>query len=335
MRYFNQPLSINGVLSKNRLVMPPMATAKSTPQGQVSDALCTYYQLQGKSGPLGLIITEHSYIADQGKASPGQLSIAHDRDIVGLSRLVSAIHQTDTAVMAQISHAGSAGSPDNPLEDLVAPSALPHPRAEKASKRTVRALSHTEIETIVGQFADAAQRAKKAGFDGVEIHSAHGYLLNQFYSPLTNQRHDVYGSQSLENRVRFHLEVIDAIRSTVGKDYPLALRLGGCDYTPGGSSIAQSVQASILFEKAGLDLLDISGGIYGYIRCALSGPGYFRDMTGAIKEKVRIPIILTGGVKTAEDAEKLLAHHDADLIGVGRALLETPCWAAKAFATPL
>lgn len=333
MNYFNQPITINGLLCKNRLVMPPMATARSTPAGRVSDALCEYYQAQGVSGPIGLIITEHSYICPEGKAGKGQLSISEDQDIDGLHRLVQVIHRTGTGVMAQINHAGSAAKPDQPDCDPVGPSSLPHPRAEKSSGRQTHELSQSEIKNIVRQFADAAARAKAASYDGVEIHSAHGYLLNQFYSPLTNRRLDEYGSSCIENRVRFHLEVIAAIRRIVGKDYPLALRLGGCDYTEGGSSIEDSVKASLLFEQAGLDLLDLSGGMFGYTVSALKEPGYFHDMTAAIKRRVSIPVILTGGITTAQEAEKLLSENCADLIGVGRALLEDTQWAAKAFSS--
>lgn len=332
MRYFNQPITINGLVCKNRLVMPPMATAKSTLTGQVSDALCDYYQAQAGSGPIGLIITEHSFICPQGKARKGQLSISDDRDVEGLHQLVQVIHRTGTKVMAQINHAGSAAMPDTLDCDPVGPSPIPHPRAEKSSGKKAHELSQSEIKLIVQQFADAAARAKAAGYDGVEIHSAHGYLLNQFYSPLTNQRLDEYGPSCIENRVRFHLEVIAAIRNIVGKDFPLALRLGGCDYTEGGSSIEDSVKASLLFEQAGLDLLDLSGGVFGYMVSTLKEPGYFQDMTTAIKRRVSIPVILTGGITTAQEAEKLLSENCADLIGVGRAMLEDARWAAKAFS---
>lgn len=332
MRYFNQPITINGLVCKNRLVMPPMATAKSTLTGQVSDALCDYYQAQAGSGPIGLIITEHSFICPQGKARKGQLSISDDRDVEGLHQLVQVIHRTGTKVMAQINHAGSAAMPDTLDCDPVGPSPIPHPRAEKSSGKKAHELSQSEIKLIVQQFADAAVRAKAAGYDGVEIHSAHGYLLNQFYSPLTNQRLDEYGPSCIENRVRFHLEVIAAIRNIVGKDFPLALRLGGCDYTEGGSSIEDSVKASLLFEQAGLDLLDLSGGVFGYMVSTLKEPGYFQDMTTAIKRRVSIPVILTGGITTAQEAEKLLSENCADLIGVGRAMLEDARWAAKAFS---
>lgn len=333
MHYFNQPIVINGLVCKNRLVMPPMATAKSTPTGQVSGALCDYYRARASSGSIGLVITEHSYICQQGKAHADQLSISSDHDVDGLHQLVQTIHRTGTKVMAQINHAGSAAMPDKVDCDPVAPSPIPPLRAGKASGRKIHELSPSEIKLIVRQFAEAAARAKTAGYDGVEIHSAHGYLINQFYSPLTNQRLDEYGPACIEDRVRMHLEVIAAVRHAVGKDFPVALRFGGCDYAEGGSSLEDSVKASIFFERAGLDLLDISGGVLGYRTSTLKGAGYFRDMTAAIKRCVSIPVVLTGGIRTAQEAEGLLSENCADLIGVGRALLEDAQWAAKAFAS--
>ena len=153
------------------------------------------------------------------------------------------------------------------------------------------------------------------------IHAAHGYLLNEFYSPLTNFRDDEYGPDCIENRVRFHLQVIEAVRGAVGPDYPVALRFGGCDYHAGGSTVEDSVRACALFERAGVDLLDISGGMYGYRIPGLEGPGYFREMTAAIKKAVSAPVLLTGGVRTAGEAEQLLAQGAADLIGVGLSLI--------------
>lgn len=166
---------------------------------------------------------------------------------------------------------------------------------------------------------------KAAGYDGVEIHSAHGYLLNQFYSPLTNFRTDAYG-RSLENRLRFLLETVQKTREAVGADFPIAVRLGGCDYIDGGSTIRDAAQASVALEKAGIDLLDISGGFHIYMRPGHREPGWFSDMTNKIKKNVTIQVILTGGVRTKEQAEALLTEGKADLIGVGRAMMRNPLW---------
>jgi len=173
---------------------------------------------------------------------------------------------------------------------------------------------------------------KQAGFDGVELHSAHGYLLNQFLSPLTNRRTDRYGG-SLENRLRLHIEVIEAVRDAVGPDFLLLLRLGAQDYLEGGTVLADSIEASRHFEAAGVDMLDITGGLSGYVRPGSDEPGYFSELSAPIRSAVSIPVILTGGVTEAGQVEDLLARGDADLIGIGRALLRDSGWAVDAVAT--
>jgi NADPH2 dehydrogenase len=189
-----------------------------------------------------------------------------------------------------------------------------------------RALTIPEIRELEEKFAEAALRVKKSGYDGVEIHGAHGYLLNQFYSPLTNDRHDAYGVDSLENRTRFLMETVAAVRKAVGPDFPVAVRLGGCDYMDGGSTIDDSVRTSVLLEQAGVDLIDLSGGLYVYMRPGHREAGWFSDMSRAVKEKVKTPVIVTGGVRTPDEAETLLEEGAADFIGVGRAMLRNPAW---------
>lgn len=203
----------------------------------------------------------------------------------------------------------------------VGPSAVFHPNQRKELPEE---LTKDQIQEIVDLFAEAAIRAKKSGFDGVEIHSAHGYLLNQFYSPLYNYRTDEYGCDTMENRIRMHLEIIRAIRNALGADYPIAIRMGGCDYQEGGTSVTDTIEACMLLEKSGVDLLDITGGMNGFIRPGHTEAGYFRDISTAVKEQLDIPVLLTGGVKSAEDAEALLQEQCADMIGIGRILLKDP-----------
>lgn len=329
MNLFNSPLQIANLTLPNRLVMPPMATAKSGDDGKVTRELCEYYEEKSHGGHIGLIITEHSFVSPEGKAGSGQLSITDDSDIPGLRELVSVIHRNNTKVMAQINHAGGAAKREVTGREAISAGAVLMPRAAAGSPLP-REMTAADIRRVTDDFARAAGRAKEAGFDGVEIHSAHGYLLNQYFSPLTNRRTDSYGASSLHGRIRFHLEVIEAVRRVVGTAYPLALRLGACDYMEGGTTIEDSVSAAIEFEKAGIDLLDISGGFCGYVRPGSKEQGYFNELTGSIKKSVSIPVILTGGIVDVEAAERLLEQNKADLIGVGRAILKDSTWAEKA-----
>ena len=309
----------------NRLVMPPMATAKADGAGKVSSELIDYYSEKTYGGYISLAIVEHSYINIEGKASNNQLSAADDSMIEGLSGLAEAIHSNGSKAVMQLNHAGSASKEEITGRTPVGPSAVPHPR----SGSLPRELTREEITDIVEDFANAARRAKEASFDGVEIHSAHGYLLNQFFSPLTNKRTDEYGGDVI-NRIKIHLQIIDAIRSVVGEDFPILLRIGASDYTHGGTTIEDSQIAAQEFQKAGISIIDISGGMCGYNVPGLSGQGYFAPLTEAIKKYVSIPVILTGGITDIQAAESLLVDGKADLIGVGRAILNDSGWAQQA-----
>ena len=187
-----------------------------------------------------------------------------------------------------------------------------------------------DIEHVKESFVSAALRAQAAGFDGVEIHSAHGYMLNQFYSPLTNHRTDAYNGQTLEGRTRLHAEILRVVREAVGDDYPVAIRFGACDYMEGGSRIEEIPEASRIFEEAGADMLDISGGLGGFTVKGRTQPGWFAELSIPARNSVQIPVLLTGGIITADDAEQLLRENVADLIGVGRAMLKDAYWSVKA-----
>ena len=240
---------------------------------------------------------------------------------------MQAIHEAGSAVIAQLNHAGSGAEPETPGVNLSA-SAVASPR--KPESGVPREMTRAEILLTEADFVRAALRAVRAGCDGVEIHSAHSYLLNQFYSPLTNRRTDEYGPQTMENRLRFHLETVDAVRKAVGPDVPIALRLGGADYLPGGSTEEDAVEACRMLEAAGVDLIDLSGGMCGYVRPEHAEPGYFSSMSEKVKAAVDVPVLVTGGVKTIADAEALLQEGKADLIGVGRALYRDARWLERA-----
>lgn len=323
-------LKVGNIELNNRLIMPPMATSKSKVDGKVSKDILNYYKEKSEGGYISLVIIEHSFINKQGKASNGQLSVSEDSDIEGLKKLAKVIKDNGSKVVMQINHAGGAATTEVTGTKPVAPSAISNPRFKE--NEVPHELSKEEIKEIVKDFGRAARLVKEAGFDGVEIHSAHGYLLNQFFSPLTNKRTDEYGGD-VNNRIRIHLEVIKAVKEAVGDDFLVLLRLGAADYIEGGTIVYDSVIAAKKFEVAGVHVIDISGGLSGYTMPSSIEQGYFWPLTNAIKKAVSIPVILTGGITEASEAERLLSEGKTDLIGVGRAILKDSKWAQRAIET--
>ena len=319
----NQPLKLKNIILRNRIVMPPMATGKSI-DGVPGDVLIDYYKVRAKA--TALIILEHEYVSTDGMASIGQLSMADDGVIDSYKNLTAAVCSQQAVILAQINHAGAAarytGLP------IIAPS----PIVLYDKQPVPHEMTKKDIAVVIKSFTDAALRAKKAGFDGVEIHSAHGYLLNQFYSPLTNKRTDEYCGTALEGRTRIHTEIIHEVRKATGEDFIIALRFGACDYMEGGSKVDEVAAASGIFEEAGIDLLDISGGHCGYTVDTKTQSGWFSELSAEAKKAVKVPVILTGGITSGEEAEKLLKENVADLIGVGRAVMQNASWAQEALA---
>jgi len=329
MSYLLKPVQTGTLTLTNRLVMPPMATAKADPDGKVNQSVLDYYAEKSEGGYLSLIIIEHSFIQSDGKASDLQLSVSDDSMVEGMKKLAEVIHRNGSKAAMQINHAGSNTTQEITGSTPVAPSAVSHPRR---LSNIPNELTRDDIANIIISFQNAARRTKEAGFDGVEIHAAHGYLLHQFFSPLTNKRTDEYGG-NVHNRIRLHLQVIEAIRATVGDDFLILLRLGASDFIEGGITIEDSQIAAREFEKVGVNILDISGGFLGYNVPGLSGQGFFAPLSEAIKKVVSIPVILTGGITEVQAAEQLLADGKADLIGVGRAILNNSKWAEQAISS--
>lgn len=318
----SQELKSKNINFKNRVVMPPMATANADENGHITDGILNYYEEKTKNKLFSTVIIEHSFVDVLGKASKNQTSIADDSAIDGMKKLANLVKANDSNVILQISHAGSSASEEVIGQQPVAPSAIKNP--SKKSSKLPRELSLEEIKQIIDKFVDAAVRSKKAGFDGVEIHSAHGYLLNQFLSPLTNKRTDEYGGD-IDGRIKIHLEIIRKIREKVGDEYPIFIRMGAGDYMDGGLSTQDSIHAAQEFVKAGVDVLDISGGM-----CIFSiddkRAGFFDFLSKPIFENVDVPVILTGGVKTGDDVEDILNRGVCDLVGVGRSVFKDSNW---------
>ncbi|MCW4030976.1 MAG: NADH:flavin oxidoreductase [Candidatus Bathyarchaeota archaeon] len=310
-------LKIKDFTLKCRIVMPPMNTEFATRTGVVTEKLIEHYAKRSKA--LGLLIVEHSYVSLQGKYSKRQLGIHHDGLIPGLKKLVQNVHATNTPIIAQINHAGARTTKEITGIQPVAPSPT----------ESAHGLQLDEIKRLSTTFEAAAERAIKAGFDGVEVHGAHGFLLNQFFSPLTNRRNDEYGG-SLENRTRFPLEVVKKIRKAVGKKL-LLYRMGADDLNAEGTRIEDSKRFALKLEDAGVDIIDVSGGLCGSRPERLQGiQGYFVTQAHEIKKVVNLPVVGVGGIKEREYADKLVRNGTVDLVAVGRELLKDPKWAVKA-----
>ena len=323
------PVRIGAIEAKNRLAMAPVATYLADASGRVTPALCAHYAERAQLSGVGLIVTEHSFVAPEGQAKPRQVSACRDSDAMGLSALADACHNNGIAAVCQISHAGGAARESVTGLRPVDPSGQVSPQAFKAGDGDgdPAALDEAGIDRIVGAFAAAAHRVQEAGFEGVELHAAHAYLLDQFYSPLMNLRADAYGG-TLENRLRIHLQVIAAMREAVGPGFAVGMRLGGCDYREGGATIDDAVAAARILETAGIDYLSISGGWHAWRRPDHAEAGWFADQARAVRAAVEVPVMLAGGVKTREDAEALLAAGACDIVAVGRPLLKNPAWPA-------
>jgi NADPH2 dehydrogenase len=318
------PITINGLTLKNRIVMPPMATYLANDAGEVTDKHIRHYAARA-SADVGLIIIEHTYVHPSGRAGETQIGIHHDGLIPGLRRLADAIRLGGAASGIQITHAGSRTTGAVIGMQPMAPAEV----QDVSNHGTPRAMTVDEITTLVDAFAAGARRAVEAGFDCVELHGAHGYLLGQFLSPLTNRRSDRYGG-ALRGRLTFACEVIAAVRKAIGKDCPLFYRLGADDFLPGGLTPEEGRRAAAHLAEAGIDCMDVSGGLTGSGRDRFTDQGFFVPLAEGIKREVPIPVIGVGNIREAEYADRVVREGRIDLVAVGRELLKDPGWAQKA-----
>ena len=321
------PLSFAGLTLRNRVAMPPMWSGKATPEGLVTPAIIEYHRARAAAGT-ALIIVEHSYVHPQGRHSATQIGAHDDACIGGLTALARAIRDEGAVACLQISHAGARASSKVTGLPVVAPSPVATTREEQPD--SPRELTRGDIGGIVEAFAAAAARARAAGFQSVEIHAAHGFLLSQFLSPLTNRRTDEYGRDH-EGRSRVHLQVLEAVRGKAGADFPVFVRLGMHDERPGGLTLAPACVTASQLAAAGAALIDVSGGLAGSDDPG-RGPGYFVGYAEALKEVVQVPVLVAGGIGDPRMADLIVRSRRADLVGVGRAMLDDPDWTRTARA---
>ncbi|MGJ5817517.1 NADH:flavin oxidoreductase/NADH oxidase [Paludibaculum fermentans] len=329
------PLKLRGLTLPNRVVVSPMC------QYSAVDGVANDWHLVNAGsravGGVGLFIVEASGVEARGRITPGDLGIYNEEQIAPLRRIVNFLHSQGTAAGIQLAHAGRKASCDLPwlggkqlsLDNggwqTVAPSAIPFAEGERPPAE----LSKAELAELVAKFAAAARRALEAGFDVVEIHGAHGYLLSEFLSPLANHRTDEYGG-SFENRTRFPLEVTDAVRAAWPADKPLFYRITSSDWAPGGWTADDTVRFAAVLKQHGVDLLDCSsGGTVPYAKIPV-GPGYQVQFAERVRKEAGLATGAVGVITEAPQAEAILSEGKADLVLLAREMLREPYWAILA-----
>lgn len=308
-------ININGLKLKNRLVMPPMATKMATENGAVTDRHIKHYLARAKGG-VGLVIIEHTYVSKDGQMSPGQLGLYDNKLIPCLKSLVQAIHNEGAKVVIQLTHAGAKASRDITGKQPSGPWNIAPPKAVEAP----RPLSVSEMNTITLSFGEATHRALDAGFDAVELHGAHGFLLCQFLSPLTNRRNDEYGGDLIK-RLRFPIEVIKEVKNRLGETIPLFYRYPGDDMIEGGLTLSDAKLAAPHLEKAGVDVFDVSAGLSGSGHERFTEQGYFVPLAEGVKQVVRGSVIGVGNITEPEYADRIVREGKVDMVAFGHMLL--------------
>ena len=329
-----EPFRLKNLELKNRLVMAPMHTKFSSETGEVTDRLSAYLEERARGG-IGLIVLENTCIDwVYGRPAGNPVTIHDDMCRSGLSNIPLAVHRHGARIVTQLQHTGRQNVRANIPGGLqpLAPSAVKSNRGGDDPKP----LEEHEIERIIQQFVDGARRSKEAGFDGVELHGAHGYLLTQFFSPYTNRRTDKWGG-NLSNRARFPLEIVRRIRAEVGSDFPILYRLSAEERIPGGTTLEDSLQLVRMLDEAGVDCFDVSVGIYDSIDSiyALQGqaPGALLPLARAVKGVTSKPVIGVGRLGwDLELAARAVKEGRTDLVAIGRSLLADPYLPKKYFA---
>ena len=318
--------SLRNVTLRNRIAMSPMCMYSAGEDGIATDWHMAHLLTRAVGG-VGLIITEATAVEARGRISVSDLGLWDDAQTAPLARIVQLCKAQGATMGTQLAHAGrKTYSPHKGkgLSEIFAPSAIPF----DADWVTPTELNHSDIDTIVAAFASAAQRAVQAGFDLIEIHSAHGYLLHEFLSPLSNQRADKYGG-SLENRARMVLRVVDAVRRAVPESMPILTRLSCTDWVAGGLVIDDQVQVARWLKQHGVDLIDCSSGGNAPV-APPTNPGYQVSFAEKIRREAGIATMTVGLITSPEMAEEIVCNGRADVVALGRELLRHPYWTLDA-----
>jgi len=319
-----EPGRIGNLEIKNRFVRSATAERLADEDGRFGDEMVELYRALAEGGT-GLIVTGHTFVRRDGRASPGMAGIDCDERIADWKKVVDAVHTTDARIAIQINHAGRQTSEGLAGCRPVAPSPVPN-----AAGMVPRELSSSEIRDLVEAYGEAARRAVEAGFDAVQLHAAHGYLISQFNSPYLNRRTDEWGG-TLEKRMKFVLEVYDAARKRVGDQFPIFVKINSEDFVEGGLTVDESSRIAAELCKRGLCAVEISGGIGDVWREIIrpkikpgEGEAYFKPYVQEFRAAVSVPIILVGGIRSLEVMQKLVSDGGVDFVALCRPLIREP-----------
>lgn len=324
-KYLLSPGKIGSLEIKNRTIMAPMSAALGNPDGTMSDELIAYYTARAKGG-IGMILTEYAFVTPEGRSSDHQISIADDSVIPGLQKLTKIMHENDCKIGLQLQHGGRRAMGENC--DLIAPS----PIAMEYGAKVPHAMTTREVYDLIDAFVAAAVRAQKAGFDLVEVHCAHGYLLNDFVSPRANRRTDEFGG-SIAGRAKAPVEIIKGIKKACGQDFPVSVRVSADEMVEDGNKKRDSAAMAMLFEEAGADLINVSCGVNGVgkgIAPAARESGHNVEAAEQIRKVVDIKVGVAGRLTEPVYAEMVLRSGSADFVTLGRPLFADPEFVLKA-----
>lgn len=318
--------SIKKMTLRNRLVRSATWEGMCTPDGEPTPKLANYYADLAKGG-VGLIVSGYTFVRPEGKQFMGKMGIHTDAFASAFERVTRAVHDNNGAIAIQLVHAGGQANPEQAGCQPVAPSAVKRPQFPVVPAE----LSAEQIQQVVDAFGDGARRAKAWGFDAVQLHGAHGYLINQFLSPLTNQRKDRYGG-SLENRCRFLMQVYQTVRRAVGEDFPVMIKLNATDHLEGGLSIEDGLYAADQLGQNGIDAIEVSSGTaasgkLGPARDKIDTPekeAYNLALATQIKETVPCPVMVVGGFRSYAMAEQVIGKSAMDYVSMARPLIREP-----------
>ncbi|HUU39051.1 MAG TPA: NADH:flavin oxidoreductase [Candidatus Desulfaltia sp.] len=320
-----RPIRISSVTIPNRFVRSATHDFMAGEDGSITERNLSLFTGLAEGG-VGLIITGHAFVNPAGKASPRQIGVHEDGLVEGLSRIPGVVHRFSSRVFLQISHAGRQTKEKICGCTPLAPSAVYEP----VFKVMPRAMTKDDIKKIIDDFVQAGRRAKQAGFDGVQIHVAHGYLLSSFISPHTNRREDEYGG-SLLNRTLIVRQIVECLKNAAGPDFPVIAKLNSSDFLPGGLEIEESIEIARLLESSGLDGVEVSGGMSEAGRGSMwqglrseDEEGYFVEAAGRFKAALGLPVFGLGGLRTLAVMERAVELGKVDLVSLSRPLIREP-----------